>query len=139
MASLTELREALAANLVSIPGVQQSAYLLSAPTPPAIEIQPDAIEYDLTMRRGTDRWRFIVRAFVGATTDIGAQKRLDRMLASAGVDSVKAAIESDRQLGGVCDDLRAVRCSGYRSFQREGAAAVLGAEWEVEVLAEGDT
>jgi hypothetical protein len=31
-----------------------------------------------------------------------------------------------------------VSCSGYRVYERPGAAAVLGAEWRVRVLARGD-
>ena len=80
-----------------------------------------------------------MRVFVGAVTDIGSQKRLDGMLAATGADSVKAAIESDRTLDGACDSLRVVRCSGYRLFGREGAPSVLGAEWDVEIYARGDT
>lgn len=138
MTSLTDIREGLAANLATISGLQQSAYLLSNPTPPAAEVQPDEVEYDRSFQRGTDRWQLIVRCFVGATSDVGAQKRLDRMLASSGADSVKQALESDRTLGGAADDVRVVRCTGYRIFARDGGASVLGAEWTVQVLAQGD-
>ena len=56
MASLTDLREGLAATLASITGLQQSAYLLSNPTPPTAEVQPGPVDYDLTMKRGLDKW-----------------------------------------------------------------------------------
>lgn len=139
MASLTDIREALAANLASITGLQQSAYLLSNPTPPAAEVQPSEIDYDAAFQRGMDEWTLIVRVFVGVSSDIGAQKRLDGMIASSGASSIKAAVESDRTLGGAVDDLRVTRCTGYRVFAREGGAGVLGAEWEVQVIARGDT
>lgn len=138
MADLAELRAGLAANLSSISGLQESAYLLANPTPPAAEIQPDETEYDKSMGRGTDLWRFIVRVFVANTSDIAAQKKLDLMLASHGSSSVKQALESDPTLDGAADDLRVVRCSGYRIYSREGWPAVLGAEWQVEVYAKGD-
>ena len=138
MASLTSIREGLAANLDTIPKLQASAYLLSNPTPPAAEVQPGAIDYDRAMGRGHDDWLFTVRVFVGFTSDIGAQRRLDGMLASAGSASVKAAIESDPTLDGACEDLLVTRCTGYRLFGREGGAALLGAEWEVQVLAAGE-
>lgn len=137
MADLSVIREALARNLAAIPGLAQSPYLLSSPTPPAAEIQPDEVIYDQAMRRGLDRWRLTVRVFVGFTSDIGAQKRLDRMLATTGVESIKAALESDPTLGGAVDDLRVTGCSGYRLFSRDGGQSVLGAEWQVEVLAAG--
>ena len=139
MATMEALREALAVNLAGIPGLQQSAYMLGNPTPPCAEVMPATIDYDVTMHRGLDRWNFTVRVYVGATTDIGAQKRLDLMLDSAGTYSVKAAVESDRKLGGDAADLRVKTCSGYRIYERQGGGALLGAEWNVEVLARGDT
>lgn len=138
MADLTDLREALAANLESIPRLAQSPWLLSNPTPPAAEIQPGDIEYDHAFGRGTDLHRFVVRVFVGNTSDKGAQRMLDRLMAGSGEYSVKAALESDCTLGGACDDLHVKRCSGARIFSREGMAPVLGAEFEVEVIAAGD-
>lgn len=137
MASLTAIRDGLASNLDGIADLQVSPYVLSAPTPPAAEIMPAEIDYDVTMARGIDRWKLVVRVFVGFTTDIGAQKRLDKMIASSGTDSVKAKVESDRTLGGAAHDVRVTGCSGYRIFRREGQAPVIGAEWEVEVLAGG--
>jgi hypothetical protein len=137
MASLTDLREALASNLAAIDGLQESAYVLANPTPPAAEVVPAPIEYDKAMGRGLDKWTFLVRVLVGLTSDIGAQKRLDKMLASAGPDSVKAALETDPTLGGAADDLIVTRCSGYRTFKREGGTLLLGAEWTTEVYASG--
>lgn len=133
---MAEIREGLRARLDTITGLQASAYLLSNPTPPCAEIQPGEIEYDRAMARGMDGTQMTVRVYVGNTTDIGSQKRLDRMLAPAGADSVKAAIEADRTLGGVVDDLRVTRCSGYRVYSRAGMpnATVLGAEWDIEVI-----
>lgn len=137
MAELADLREALAANLAGVSGLTRSAYVLSNPTPPCAEIEPAPVEYDLAMHRGLDRWRFTVRVYVAANLDKGAQKRLDGYLASSGADSIKAALESDRTLAGAADDLRVTGCTGYRAYERGGQAAMLGAEWQVEVLALG--
>lgn len=137
-ADLGAIREGLAANLATIPGLAESAYLLSNPTPPAAEVQPSEIEYHQAFQNGSELWRLVVRVFVGNTSDKGAQIRLDRMLASSGDYSVKAAIEADKTLGGACDALKVTGCSGYRVFSRDGAPGVLGAEWQVEVYATGD-
>jgi hypothetical protein len=136
MASMKNMREGLAANLGAIPGMQVSAYMLSNPTPPAAHVLPAEITYDTAMRRGQDVWFFTVQVFVSLTTDIGAQKLLDKMLASSGSDSVKAAVESDRTLGGACDDLRVVSMGGYEIFVL-GERQLLGATWRVEVIATG--
>ena len=139
MPTLEDIREGLAANLAGIPGLQQSGYLLSNPTPPFAEIYPDWIAYDLAMGRGLDRWNLVVRVGVSLVTDVGAQKRLDKFIASAGATSIKAAIESDKTLDGLVDNVRVTRCDAYRVFERQGSSAVLGAEWQVEVLATGAT
>lgn len=135
MADLSDIREGIAVNLRLIPSVQVSAYMLGNPTPPSIEVMPDETDYDKTFQRGTDRWFLKVRAFVGKPSDIGAQKRLDEMLASSGPLSVKANIEVDCTLDGVVDDLRVTKCSGYRTYGQQ--PGVLGAEWVVEVWADG--
>jgi hypothetical protein len=136
MATMEQLRAALAATLVSVPKLQESAYLLSNPTPPAAEVEPGQIDYDLAMNRGADKWHFILRVFVGLTADIAAQKKLDTFIDPTGPSSIKTLVEVDRTLGGVCDFVRIVKCSGYRSYERHGGTGlVLGAEWSVEVLA----
>jgi hypothetical protein len=137
MADLGDIRAALAANLSSIPGLNESPYLLGNPTPPAAEVQPADIDYHQAMGNGVERWTLIVRVFVGTMSDKGAQIRLDRLLASSGSESVKAAIESDTSLAGAVDDVTVTRCTGYRIFNREGMPSVLGAEWTVSVLAIG--
>lgn len=135
MATLAQIREGLRANLASISDVQVSAYLLSQPTPPCIEIAPASVEYDLAMQRGADRWTIVVRAATGLTTDRGAQVNLDELLAPTGARSVKTAIEADSTLGGVVDDLRVTTMRAYRAIPRESGGPLLGAEWDVTVIA----
>lgn len=137
MAKLSAIRDGLKANLDSLQGVQVSAYMLSNPTPPCLEVFPSETLYDLTMGRGFDEWKLTVRMFVGVTTDVGAQRRLDDYLASAGSLSVKTKLESDKTLGGAAQTLRVESCSGYRVYQPEGRGPLLGAEWSVSVLATG--
>lgn len=133
--SIESLRSGIADNLSDISGLQVSAYMLANPTPPYAEVMPASIDFDATMARGADWVNFIVRVLVGATNDIGAQKRLDDFLDGSGSSSIKAVIESDTTLGGACHDLQVKRCTGYRVYSRDGGAPVLGAEWEVRVLA----
>lgn len=135
MATLRQIREGLAANLASIPNLQQSAYMLSNPTPPSAEVVPGEVVYDQAFVRGHDVWMMKVRVMAGAVTDRGCQARLDRFLAPSGPDSVKAALESDPTLGGTVDDLHVQRSSGYQLMGRDGGGPVLSAEWDVEVLA----
>lgn len=134
MGKMADLREALAGSLASLPGVQENAYVLGNPTPPAVEVEPGLIEYDLAMHRGLDKWRFVVRLFIATTTDIGVQKRLDEFMDPTGASSVKALLEADRTLGGACDFVQVLSCSGYRTYAAGRSGSIsLGAEWTVQV------
>lgn len=139
--TLTQIRQGLAANLSALQGIQVSAYMLASATPPSAHIYPGgaagAITYDLAFQRGLDLWPFTVQAFVGLTSDIGAQVLLDTFIAPSGTQSVKTVLQSDRTLGGLVDDVQVVTCTGYHVYRREGAAPVLGAEWHVTVYASG--
>jgi hypothetical protein len=134
MADLALIRQGLADNLSAIDGLHVTAYLISKPLLPAAEIEPAGTTYDIAGSRGLDRWKFLVRVFVGLTSDKHAQQRLDLMLAGSGDGSVKEAIEADTTLGGTVDDLRVTSVSGYRIYGAEKASPVLGAEWAIEVL-----
>ena len=141
MAALTAIREAIAANLTAnlASGCQVSAYLVSSPVPPVLDVYPSLdqpIVYDRAMGRGQDDWRVTVRGRVALNMDEGAQRLLDKWLASSGTDSVKAAVEADPTLGGACSDLRVEECRAYQVFEDAGTA-FLGAEWQVLVLARG--
>jgi hypothetical protein len=133
---LAVIREGLKANLDPVGqllGLQVTAYMLASPMAPFIEIMgPDEITYDIAMQRGGDSTIMIVRAFVSASLDQGAQINLDKMLASSGESSVKEAIESDTTLGGAVDDLRVTRCSGYRLY-RPDTGPLLGAQWFTQI------
>ena len=109
--------------------------MLSAPTPPCMYVVPDAIEFDRAMQRGYDADRFRIVALAGSSSDIGAQKKLDELLARTGTTSLKVAVEADRTLGGVVDDLRVTNASGYRTYAHQSGQVHLGCEWTIEIIA----
>jgi hypothetical protein len=139
MATLADIRAGLAQALSAIPGVQANAYATSAPTPPCFFVQPDDITYDTALRRGYDTWRMRVTGLAALTFSEGGQMVLDQWLATAGANSVKAALETDVTLGGVAETLTVQSVTGYRTYQREAGGVALGAEWTVLVYARGDT
>lgn len=138
MATLQQVREGLATNLSSISGCQVSAYLLSNPTPPALEVYPDpteGIEYHRAMGNGLATYTMAVRGIVAASTDIGGQKNLDEWLEPSGSSSVKAAIEADRTLGGAVKDAYVRDVTGYQEYVKPGTnTAYYAAVWTVVVL-----
>ena len=132
--TVTAIREAMAVNLGTIPNVQISAYMLVSPVPPVIHVFPAGVEYDRGMHRGLDILTFTVEVFVAMGLDVGAQMRVDRMLSPSGTESVKAALEADRTLGGIVSDLWVERVSGYRLVELpEMEQKALSADWLVRV------
>ena len=139
MASLATMRDGLRANLGRVTGCQISAYLLSNPSPPTLMVYAGATEYDKAFGRGLDRHVLIVQGLAGVVSDLAAQKVIEAWRATAGAQSVKAAVEHDRTLGGSVSDLRVTEVSEDRVYQPEGKGPYIGCEWTVEVLAVGTT
>ena len=134
------LRSALQTALSTIPDVQVNAYALSQPTPPGLQILPPGVVYDKAMHRGLDEWTVMVQGFVSFSTDVGSQVLLDQLCASTGSNSVKAALEADRTLGGVVETLHVLEQSpGSVVSLPNTSGQMLLVEWKVQVLARGSS
>jgi hypothetical protein len=132
-ATAADIRAGITAALTAIPDMQASPYVLANPTPPSAHVMRGEIEYDQAMQGGTHTWTMRVQAFVALTSDIGSATILDKFLAVDGIYSVKAAIEADRTLGGVIQDLHVTSATGETIYPRDQGGPVLGSEWTVEV------
>ena len=128
------VRTALASNISAITGVNCSAWNLGTNfTTPVFQIAGNGpVLYD---RRGTDKLTFVVQAIVGTVDDVGAQRLLSTFVQASGSTSAKAAIESDRTLGGIADDLRVTEYLGDRVVTLPNGVEYLIGQWTVEVLA----
>lgn len=132
--TVAELRAGLRANIkATIANVQVSAYILASPTPPGIHIFPGESRFDLAMNRGLDEYDFTVQAFVAWSSDQGSQAFLDELRDPINARSLKAAIESDLTLGGVCEDLRVMGISPYRNLVTMDNRSLLVSDWTVTV------
>jgi hypothetical protein len=132
MATISALRQGIATNLSTISGLRVSALMLDSPRPPVAMVYPDTVEYDLNANRGADTFTFIVYVLVGRADDRTAQNRLDAYVVGDG--SVKAAIESDRTLGGAANTLRVTSMENYQQVSI-GDTVYLAVEFMVEVVA----
>ena len=141
--SIADIRAGLVANLAeSFDGYPISGYEMSDVKPPCFEVgfQLDrGIEFNAAMARGIDVYNLIVRGIVNASPDIRAQEILDEWCAPSGATSVRAALEADRTLGGVAQNLVVTDMSNYRAFAVPSKPNVtyLAAEWSVQVYAVG--
>ena len=137
-ATLAQIRAGLETRLATIPNVTTSAYMLDSPPDLTLQVLgPDRIEYDQAMASGLDYWTIIVQGYSGSPESKAAQVNLDSWLARTGANSVKAAIEGDRSLGGIVDDCVVRMSSGYRQYDLPNRGRVLGAEWTVLILNSG--
>jgi hypothetical protein len=130
---ISDIREGLARNLAVIADVQVSAYMPLSPTMPAIYVTPASIDYDRSMMRGLDVLTFTLTAMISLGLDKSSQVRLDGLMSPSGGESVKEAIEAERTLGGIVQDVRVTRVAGYRFVADANGQQVVTVEWTVLV------
>ena len=135
MATLSALRTALAANLATISGLRTAATMPDQPNPPIAIVMPTSVSYDTAMGRGLDTYEFTVLVIVGRVDERTAQNLLDGYCNPSGATSIKAAIESNRTLGGQANDLRVTEMRNYSSLP-VGEITYLAAEFVVTVFAQ---
>lgn len=134
MASVTELRTGLATNLAKITGLRTAPTVPDNINPPIAVVMPNTITYDTAFARmGGDEYEFLVMVIVGRVDERTAQNRLDAYCSGSGASSVKAAIESDKTLGGKAFDCRVTSLRNYNQLT-VGDSTYLSAEFVVQVF-----
>lgn len=103
--SITDIRDGLAANLATIPGLRTSAELPDQPNPPIAVVQLNNVTYDQAFQNGLVLYNFTITVIVGKVAERLAQQRLNAY-ASTGAGGVKAALQSDKTLGGHAFDVK---------------------------------
>lgn len=134
MASITELREGLAANLATIPGLRTAATIPDNPNPPIAIVQLTRVQYHQDFKRGMTEYNFAVQVVVGRVDERSAQQRLDLYCSSTGEYAIGLAVESDRTLGGKAFDCIVTEMTNYGSVLISDVT-YLAAEFNVRVLA----
>jgi hypothetical protein len=132
MATISDIRDGIATNLATITGLRTTETVPDNPQPPVAIIQPNSIEYDRAFQRGLDQYSFTVTVIVGRASERTAQRLLDTYCGGSGSSSVKTAIESNRTLSGVIQDLRVVAMRNYGTISL-GDQTYLAAEFDLIV------
>ncbi|HSG63095.1 MAG TPA: hypothetical protein VLA24_16850 [Pseudomonadales bacterium] len=132
--SISTIRNKLAVNLATVPGLRTSDYVPDDPKPPVAVVMPPTIKFDIAMGRGLDEYEFIVTVIVGKQSERAAQRLLDSLCAPKGSGSVKTAIEIDRTLAGNVQDLRVTEMRRITSLLID-QITYLAAEFTVQVYA----
>jgi hypothetical protein len=115
MPTLSEIRTGIVTNLGTISGLRTSAYVPDEPKPPIAIIFPENVSFDTAFGRGLDTYAFTIQLIVSKISDRNAQSNLDGYCNPSGASSVKAAVESDKTLGGLVQDLRVTEARDYRA------------------------
>ena len=130
--TIQTIRQGIAANLSSISGLRTSAFVPDNPTPPIAVVVPERVDYDAAMHRGLDTYTFKVLVIAQRASERGAQATLDTFCDPTGASSIKTAIESDRTLGGACNDCRVTDLTEYGELSI-GETPYLAATFSVTV------
>jgi hypothetical protein len=130
MASITDLRTAIATNLATISGLRTSPTLPDNPNPPIALVTPISVSFDDVFRRGMQTYTFVVSVIVGRVDERTAQNKLDAFVSSTGSSSIKLAVESDKTLGGNAFDCRVTEMRNYGELTI-GDVIYLSAEFTV--------
>lgn len=135
MASITDIRAALATAIARVSGLRTTTETPDTISPPIAIINVGNVNYDTAGSRGLDEYNFVLTVIVGRVGERSAQRLLDSYVTPAGASSVKLAIELDRTLGGKCDSLRVTDMRNYGSLVI-GEITYLAAEFNVVVYAQ---
>lgn len=102
----TGVRQGIATALSAISGLRCFDYVPDGLAPPAAVVEPLEVTYhDASISTGTNYFRAYVLVVVGRMSDRASQDKIDGYVANTGANSIRAALEADRTLGGACSSL----------------------------------
>ena len=102
----SQVRDGLKTNLQTITGLRAYDLIPDTVVPPCAVIGQLDFTFDIDNARGLDQAQVDVLVIVQRFSERAGQDKLDAYLAGSGSTSIKAAIESDRTLGGTVNTLR---------------------------------
>ena len=142
-ATIPDIMAGLKDRLAAVSGLRVTDYAPDNPNPPcAFPLVPPIPSYRLTMRRGTYQIPFRVVVLTGAQVDRVGQKALAGYANPTGVQSIRAAIEGDRDttgtqtLDGLVNDV-VVESFDPDGLQEVGLVPYYGGIFLVTVTASG--
>jgi hypothetical protein len=103
--TVSQIKAGLAANLATVSGLRAYSYQPDNVNTPFAWPLLESIQYNGAMGGGLITHQFTVSVVVGRSAERTAQTLLDGYLSYKGATSIRQAIESDRTLGGVVQDL----------------------------------
>ena len=129
------IRNGLKANLATIKGLRIYDLVPDVIVPPCAIVGQLDLTFDLNNSRGLDQANLDVFVIVQRFSERAGQDNLDKYLAGSGVNSIKAAIQSDLTLGGAANTLRVT--SAESGTYQSGDQDFLSYRYRVTVWGQG--
>lgn len=139
MATLTEIREALADAIADGVAAEMSVYerVADVAQVPAAVVMPRKADWAVAFARGTDEWTFDVYILVGRSDTTSSQEELDEFLTGAGPNSVREVLFNNPTLGIADVDAFASGMDGYGGEFQTARVSHVGAIIKVIVRTNG--
>jgi hypothetical protein len=119
-ATVTQALDGLVAALQAI-GVRAYPRPADITAAPCAFVLLEAVDYENAFQLGDPRMEFTVTVIASRTSDRNAYDRLSAAVSTTGPSSIRAAIEADRTLGGVCQTLLVQRADNVRMVSQGDA------------------
>lgn len=127
----------IAANVRAIPKLIAYHYMPHMPGDvPCLFPSATDVDFAQAMKRGLDRIDITMTLLLSKADDLSSSALMNSYMSGSGTYSLKAAITSDRQLGGACDDLFVTGIRGNRFIEHAGIT-YLGAQLSMYVIGRG--
>ena len=131
--AISDLRKGLANNLKKISGLRVVETLPDVVNPPMAMIGLVKVAYNQQNQKSMAEYTFKITVVLGRVSERTAQQALD-VLVAPGAGSIKAAVESDRTLGGFAYEVFIPELTAYGAITVNGID-YLSAEFSVQVFA----
>jgi hypothetical protein len=129
-----DIQDGLARALGRVQGLRVADHIPEQLNPPVGVVQVQSVTYHRAMRGGLSAWEFVVTVISGRMGDRTAMRTLDGWMSWDGVYSVRAALEDDQTLAGVCSTVKVNDMLAVRPVSL-GDATYLSCEFNVYVNA----
>jgi len=129
----TQIKVALQTALNTITGLRAYATQPDNLNTPFAFSTLDSVSYHGAMRGGLVTHNFTVTIVVGRSAERTMQNLLDGYIAYDGGPSVRAALESDRTLGGVVQNLVVTEAGNISTMDGNDGTTYLMVDWKVVV------
>jgi|LakMenEpi03Aug12_release.lakeMendotaPanAssembly.Ray.scaffolds.fasta_scaffold03160_41 hypothetical protein len=120
-ATSTQVMDGLKARLATVSGLRTFDYQPEQVNPPLAFPSITGINYYNAFRGGDVQFTVDITVVLGRYTDRVTFARLDEFTSFSGASSIRAALEGDSTLGGVCSDLIVESASAVGSLAVDGA------------------